>query len=89
MFFKQLASACLLAGFCAAATAASISVQNKCDKPVAYKIERKGSTLNTSLPQRTSATQTVDAGDRIKVGDNTVHTVSSSSNGQTVVICAK
>jgi hypothetical protein len=89
MSFKQLTSACLLAGLSTAPMAASISVQNKCDKPVAYKIERKGSTLNTSLPQRTSATQTVDAGDRIKVGDNTVHTVSASSDGQTVVICAK
>ena len=89
MNFKQLFLACVMTGFTSVSLAASITVQNKCDSPVAYKIERKGSTLNSSLSQRTSASQSVDAGDRVKVGNNVVYTASSSSNGQTVVICNK
>ena len=69
--------------------AISITAQNKCDKPVPYKVERKGSTLNTSLSQRTSTSHSLDSGDRIKVGSNVIHTVPSSSQGQTVVICNK
>lgn len=67
----------------------SVSVQNKCDSPVAYKVETKGSTLNTQLTQRTSRSHTVAVGDRIKVGSTVVHTVAASSNGKTVLICKK
>ena len=77
------------AGASSLALAVSVTTQNKCDNPVAIKIERKGSTLNTTLSQRTSSSHNLDAGDKIKVGNNVVHTVSSSSNGQTVVVCSK
>lgn len=87
MNIHQLALAGVLSGFAAASFAASITVQNKCGHPVAYKVERKGSTLNTQLSPRSSTSQSVDTGDRIKLGNSTLHTVSSSSNGQTVVIC--
>ncbi len=67
--------------------AGTVSTQNKCDSPVPIKIERKGSTLNTTLPQRTSASHTLDVGDKIKVGNNVIHTVSAASNGETVIVC--
>ncbi len=77
------------AGTATLSHAVTVSTQNKCDKPVSFKIERKGSTLSTSLPQRTSQSHSLDNGDRIKVGNNVIHTVSSSSNGQTVIVCNK
>jgi hypothetical protein len=79
----------ICAGTASLSHAVSVSTQNKCDKPVSFKIERKGSTLDTSLPQRTSSSHNLDSGDRIKVGGNVIHTVSSSSGGQTVVVCTK
>ena len=90
--FKHLMLAMLVFGWMGAAASAhavSVTTQNKCDKPVSIKIERKGSTLNTSLSQRTSSSHNLDNGDRIKVDNNDIHTVSSSSNGQTVVVCNK
>lgn len=89
MNLKQLTLACVLTGFTSVSMAVSITAQNKCDKPVPYKIERKGSTLSTSLNSRTSTSHSLDNGDRIKVGSNVIHTVSSSSSGQTVIICNK
>jgi hypothetical protein len=77
------------AGASSLSQAVPVSTQNKCDTPVPYKIERKGSTLSTSLSQRTSSSHNLDNGDRIKVGNNVIHTVSASSNGQTVVLCSK
>ena len=90
--FKSVMVVMLLlvwAGATSLSNAASVSTQNKCDKPVSFKIERKGSTLSTSLSQRASSSHSLDNGDRIKVGDNVIHTVSSSSNGQAVIICNK
>ncbi len=90
--FKMVMTALLLlvwAGASSLSQAVPISTQNKCDKPVSFKIERKGSTLNTSLSQRTSSSHNLDNGDRIKVGDTVIHTVSASSTGQTVVVCNK
>lgn len=75
--------------FPALAASRSISVQNKCDRPVEYKIESKGSTLNTRLGQRTSTSHNLNDGDRVKVGSSVVHTVSSASAGKTVLICSK
>lgn len=89
MNLQQLSLVCVLTGFTTATMAVSITAQNKCDKPVPYKVERKGSTLSTSLNSRTSTSHSLDNGDRIKVGSNIIHTVSSSSNGQTVIICNK
>lgn len=85
----QLMCVSICAGAATSSHAVSVSTQNKCDKPTSFKIERKGSTLDTSLPQRTSSSHNLDSGDRIKVGNNVVHTVSPSSNGQTVVVCNK
>ncbi len=90
--FKMVMTALLFAVWAGASSlsqAVPVSTQNKCDKPVSFKIERKGSTLNTSLSQRTSSSHNLDAGDHIKVGNNVVHTVSASSSGQTVVVCSK
>lgn len=89
MIFQKAALALALAGAATFSHAITVTVQNKCDKPVPYKVERKGSTLNTSLSQRTSTSHSLDAGDKIKVGNAVVHTVSSSSAGKTVVICNK
>lgn len=89
MILRQWTLAFALAGAATLSHAITITAQNKCDKPVPYKVERKGSTLNTSLSQRTSTSHNLDAGDKIRVGNNVVHTVSSSSAGQTVVICNK
>ncbi|MEQ1772498.1 MAG: hypothetical protein ABL891_01830 [Burkholderiales bacterium] len=89
MKLKQLTLALLLACAATLSHAIPVTAQNKCDKPVPYKVERKGSTLNTSLSQRTSTSHNLDSGDRIKVGNNVVHTVSSSSAGKTVIICNK
>jgi hypothetical protein len=89
MIFKQLSLALWLAGAATLSHAITITAQNKCDKPVPYKVERKGSTLNTSLSQRTSTSHNLDNGDRIKVGNSVAHTVSSSSAGKTVIICNK
>lgn len=77
------------AGASSLSQAVPVSTQNKCDSPVSYKIERKGSTLSTSLTQRTSSSHDLDNGDRIKVGDNVIHTVSDASKGQTVILCGK
>ena len=92
MKIKHLALAFGLAGAAMLSTMAmsvTLTAQNKCDKPVAYKVERKGSSLSTSLSQRASTSHNLDNGDRIKVGDTVVHTVSAASNGQTVVVCNK
>lgn len=77
------------AGASSLSQAVPVSTQNNCDSPVSYKIERKGSTLSTSLTQRTSSSHNLDNGDRIKVGDNVMHIVSDASKGQTVVLCSK
>lgn len=77
------------AGASSLTQAGTVTTQNKCDSPVPIKIERKGSTLNTTLTQRTSSSHALDDGDKIKVGNNVIHTVSAASNGQTVVVCSK
>jgi hypothetical protein len=89
MTSTQLAVLLALVGASSTVYAVSVTTQNKCDKPMQYKIEGKGSTLNTSLSQRASTSHSLSNGDRIKVGNLVVHTVSASSAGQTVVICAK
>ncbi len=78
----------LAAGAQAAGTA-NVNVQNKCDKPQAYKVETTGSALDTSLPPRSSKSTKLNHGDRIKVGGNVVHTVAASSDGKTVIVCNK
>ena len=81
-----------LALICSSASAVSgvqVKVENKCGSPVPFKIERKGSSLNTTLPPRTSATHSLDAGDRIVVGKSVIHTVSSASGKQPVIVCNK
>jgi hypothetical protein len=77
--------------FAASAHAGSISmqVQNKCDSPVAYKVQSRGSTLQTSLGSRSSATLSVDEGDKIIVNGNTIVTVSAASKDTTAVLCTK
>jgi hypothetical protein len=77
--------------FTAAANAGSISmqVQNKCDSPLAYKIESRGSSLQSSLGSRSSATLSVDEGDKIIVNGNTIVTVSTASKDTTAVLCNK
>jgi hypothetical protein len=72
-----------------AASSVQVKVENKCGSPVPFTIQKKGSSLNTSLPQRTSATHSLDAGDRIVVGKSVVHTVSAASGKQPVIVCNK
>jgi hypothetical protein len=72
-----------------AAGTANVNVQNKCDKPQAYKIETTGSALDTSLSPRASKSTKLNHGDRIKVGGSLVHTVAASSDGKTVIVCNK
>jgi len=78
-------------GLCAHVSAASsvqVKVENKCGSPTSYTIQKKGSSLNTSLSPRASTTHSLDVGDKIAVGKNVIHTVSSSS-GQSVTVCNK
>jgi hypothetical protein len=78
-------------GLCAHVSAASsvqVKVENKCGSPTAYTVQKKGSSLNTSLSPRASTTHSLDVGDKIAVGKNVIHTVSSSS-GQSVIVCNK
>jgi hypothetical protein len=67
----------------------SMQVQNKCDDPVAYKVESKGSSLQSSLGSRSSATLSVDEGDKIIVNGTTIVTVSAASKDTTAVLCNK
>jgi hypothetical protein len=72
-----------------AASSVQVKVENKCGSPAPYVIQKKGSSLNTSLSPRASITHSLDAGDRIVVGKSVVHTVSAASGKQSVVICTK
>lgn len=66
-----------------------VKVENKCDSPVKYNVNRKGSTLQTSLNQRTSTTHSLDVGDKITIGQSLIHTVSAASANATVLVCKK
>ena len=72
-----------------AAGSATVNVQNKCDKPQAYRIESKGSALDTSLSPRSSKSTKLNHGDKVKVSGNVIHTVAASSDGKTVLVCNK
>ncbi|MEQ1597068.1 MAG: hypothetical protein ABL985_18465 [Casimicrobium sp.] len=78
-------------GLCAQVSAASVQVkvENKCGSPTAYTLQKKGSSLNTSLSPRASTTHSLDVGDKVLIGKSVVHTVSSSSSGQAVIVCNK
>ena len=71
------------------ASAIQVKVENKCGSPTPYVIQKKGSSLNTSLSPRASITHSLDAGDRIVVGKSVVHTVSAASDKQPVIVCNK
>jgi hypothetical protein len=64
-----------------------VKIENKCGSPVPFKLERKGSTLDTSLSPRASITHSLDVGDKVKKGTSVLHTVTSSSDKQPVIIC--
>lgn len=72
-----------------AASSVQVKVENKCGSPTAYTLQKKGSSLNTSLSPRASTTHSLDVGDKISVGKNVIHTVSTSSSGQPVIVCNK
>ncbi len=72
-----------------AASSVQVKVENKCGSPTPYVIQKKGSSLNTSLSPRASITHSLDAGDRIVVGKSVVHTVSADSGKQPVIVCNK
>jgi peptidoglycan hydrolase CwlO-like protein len=72
-----------------AASSVQVKVENKCGSPTPYVIQKKGSSLNTSLSPRASITHSLDAGDRIVVGKSVVHTVSAASAKQPVIVCDK
>lgn len=72
-----------------AASSVQVKVENKCGSPTPYVIQKKGSSLNTSLSPRASITHSLDAGDRIVVGKSVIHTVSATSATQSVIICNK
>lgn len=70
-----------------AASSVQVKIENKCSSPAPYTIQKKGSSLNTSLSPRASTTHSLEVGDRILVGKSVIHTVSSSSNSQPVIVC--
>jgi hypothetical protein len=72
-----------------AASNVQVKVENKCGNPTPYVIQKKGSSLNTSLSPRASITHALDAGDRIVVGKSVIHTVSAASAKQPVIVCIK
>lgn len=72
-----------------AASSVQVKVENKCSSPTPYVIQKKGSSVNTSLSPRASTTHALDAGDRIVVGRSVVHTVSAASDKQPVIVCNK
>ncbi len=72
-----------------AAGSFSIQVQNKCDAPIPYKIEGKGSTLQSNLGSRTSSTVSVDEGDKVVYNGTVMHTVSAASKDNVIVLCNK
>jgi hypothetical protein len=74
-------------------TSVRVYVSNECDKPVNYCVD-DGSTLNTSLSQRTSTTHTVKPGARIleKTGSScgaAKFTVPASKDEVKFSICKK
>ena len=92
MKFQLVFPFAIAIGFCAqvgAASSVQVKVENKCGSPTAYTLQKKGSSLNTSLSPRASTTHSLDVGDKIAVGKNVIHTVSSSSSGQPVIVCNK
>jgi hypothetical protein len=72
-----------------AASSVQVKVENKCVSPVPFTIQKKGSSLNTSLSPRASITYALDVGDLIVVGKSVVHTVSATSDKQPVIVCNK
>ncbi len=72
-----------------AASSVQVKVENKCGVPTPYVIQKKGSSLSTSLSPRASITHSLDAGDRIVVGKSVIHTVSAGSSKQPVIVCNK
>lgn len=88
LFVPCVLAGVLVSSVCAAGSF-SIQVQNKCDAPIPYKIEGKGSTLQSSLGSRTSSTVSVDEGDKVIYNGTTVHTVSAASKDSTIVLCNK
>lgn len=91
MNFKTILLASLAICLSGTVSAASVQVkvENKCGSPTAYTLQKKGSSLNTSLSPRASTTHSLDVGDKVLVGKSVVHTVSSSSSGQAVIVCNK
>ena len=87
-FAQRISLGLFLASTCTAGSF-SMQIQNKCDDPVAYKVESRGSSLQSSLGSRSSATLSVDEGDKIVVNGLTVVTVSASSKDSTAVLCNK
>jgi hypothetical protein len=66
-----------------------VKVENKCGSSAPYVLKKKGSSLNTSLSSRSSTTHALDVGDQIMVGKQVLHTVSSGSGKQPVIVCQK
>jgi len=87
LFLVPLVAA--VAGTASAAASVQVKVENKCGTPARYTIQKKGSSLSTSLSPRASTTHSLDVGDQIMVGKSVMHTVSSSSASQPVVVCNK
>lgn len=85
--FVFVALATSVAGNAFAANSVQVKIENKCGTPVPFKLERKGSTLDTSLSPRASITHSLDVGDKVKKGTAVLHTVTSSSDKQSVIIC--
>lgn len=85
----SLMAASVAASSAHAAASVQVKVENKCGSPMPFKIERKGSSLNTSLSSRASITHSLDPGDRIVVGKSVLHTVSAASSKQPVIVCNK
>jgi hypothetical protein len=86
-FFSLAAALLFAASWVHAASSVQVKIENKCGTPTSFVIQKKGSSLNTSLSQRASATHSLEAGDRILVGKALVHTVSATSNRQPVIVC--
>lgn len=92
MNMKSLFLTLIVAGAVSVSQAASsvqVKVENKCGNPAPYTLKKKGSSLNTSLSPRASITHSLDVGDQVIVGKTVLHTVSSSSASQPVIVCNK
>lgn len=94
--FRNLTMVVLAAGTCltfmnmsdSAGGRIKVYLQNKCSKDVSIRVESPGSATNYTVEDGTSKPDTFLEGTKIFDSDGKlVHTVSSSSEGTTIIVC--